>query len=102
MLFLTIWSRINIGCKKAKDVLFNLVFGSIRGILFYMIISKYYAEAERGIVEKVQGLNTFLKGSIKKATSRTAGRRHRGDQWMAYSATAEMPPTRPLINYFSY
>ena len=34
MLFITIWSRITIGCKKMKDVLFNLVFGAVRGMLF--------------------------------------------------------------------
>ena len=71
MLFLTIWSRINIGCKNSKDVLFNLVFGSIRGILFYMIISKYYAEAERGILEKETcdlGFDNYRCDEIKNGT----------------------------------
>ena len=52
MLFLTIWSRVTIGCKKMKDVLFNLVFGAVRGIIFYCLVSKYYLHAERGYLEK--------------------------------------------------
>lgn len=71
MLFITIWSRINIGCKKAKDVLFNLVFGAIRGILFFMIINKYYAEAERGITERETcdlGFDNYRCDEIKNGT----------------------------------
>ena len=52
MLLLTIWSRITIGCKKVKDVLFNIVFGFIRGVIFYYFIQEYYAQAEKGQVEK--------------------------------------------------
>jgi hypothetical protein len=71
MLFLTVWSRLNIGCKKMKDILFNLIFGFIRGILFYMIISKYYAEAEKGITEKETcelGFNNYRCDEIKNGT----------------------------------
>ena len=52
MLLLTIWSRVTIGCKKINDVFFNIVFGFVRGVIFYYIISSYYKEAEKGILEK--------------------------------------------------
>ena len=71
MLFITVWSRISIGCKKMKDVLFNLIFGAIRGILFYMIISKYYLEAHRGVVEKETcdlGFDNYRCDEIKNGT----------------------------------
>lgn len=71
MLFVTVWSRISIGCKKMKDVLFNLIFGAIRGILFYMIISKYYLEAQRGVLEKETcdiGINNYRCDEIKNGT----------------------------------
>lgn len=71
MIFLTVWSRLNIGCKTMKEIMFNLVFGSIRGILFYMIISKYYAEAEKGIKEKETcdlGFDNYRCDEIKNGT----------------------------------
>jgi len=71
MLFVTVWSRISIGCKKMKDVLFNLIFGAIRGILFYMIISKYYLEAHRGVIEKETcdlGFDNYRCDEIKNGT----------------------------------
>lgn len=71
MLFITIWSRITIGCKKMKDVLFNLVFGSVRGILFYYFVSKYYLHAERGLLEKETcdlGYNNYRCDEIKDGT----------------------------------
>ena len=52
MLLLTIWSRVTIGCKKINDVFFNIVFGFVRGVIFYYIISSYYKEADKGIMEK--------------------------------------------------
>jgi len=71
MLFLTIWSRVTVGCKKMKDVLFNLVFGAVRGILFYYFVSKYYLHAERGIFEKETcdlGYNNYRCDEIKEGT----------------------------------
>ena len=71
MLFLTVWSRISIECKKLKDVLFNLIFGAIRGILFYIIISKYYLEAHKGVLEKETcdlGLDNYRCDEIKNGT----------------------------------
>ena len=71
MLFLTVWSRISIECKKLKDVLFNLIFGAIRGIIFYTIISKYYLEANKGILEKETcelGFDNYRCDEIKNGT----------------------------------
>lgn len=71
MLFITIWSRITIGCKGMKDVLFNLVFGAIRGMLFYYFVSKYYLHAERGLLEKETcdlGYDNYRCDEIKDGT----------------------------------
>jgi len=46
MLLLTSWSRVSIGCKKIKDVFFNVVVGSIFGMLFYYFVRKHYMKAE--------------------------------------------------------
>jgi hypothetical protein len=71
MTFLTIWSRVSIGCKKLKDVIFNLIFGTIRGIVFYMIINKAYAEADKGILEKEtceKGFDNYRCDEIRNGT----------------------------------
>lgn len=52
LLLLTIWSRITIGCKVFKDVVFNIIFGTIRGILFFYFVFPYYHRAEKGQIEK--------------------------------------------------
>ena len=51
MLLLTIWSRITIGCKDVKGVIFNIIFGMIRGVIFYYIVT-YYQDAEKGTIGK--------------------------------------------------
>ena len=71
MLLVTIWSRITIGCKNIKDIFFNIVFGFIRGVIFYYIIYKYYAEAEKGILEKETcdlGFENYRCDEIKDGT----------------------------------
>ena len=45
MLFLTVWSRMNVGCETSKSVMYNIIFGIIWGVLFYFIIKDYYLEA---------------------------------------------------------
>ena len=52
MLFLTIWSRISIKCEKSKDIIFNLIFGIIWGVLFYYFVKDYYLNADSGKIEK--------------------------------------------------
>ena len=71
MLLLTIWSRVTIGCKKIKDVAFNIIFGFVRGVIFYYIIYEYYKEAEKGIHEKETcelGLDNYRCDEIKDGT----------------------------------
>lgn len=52
LLVITIWSRINIGCEDLKMSMFNVIFGAIRGIIFYFFFSKYYKSAEKDALEK--------------------------------------------------
>ena len=71
MIFLTVWSRISIGCKNLIDVLFNLIFGGIAGTLFYILISTYYLEAEKGFNEKEKcdlGFDNYRCDEIKNGT----------------------------------
>jgi hypothetical protein len=71
LLFVTIWSRITIGCKKPKDIMFAIIFGAIYGTLFYYIVHSYYVEAEKGIVEKKScelGYNNYRCDEIKNGT----------------------------------
>lgn len=42
MLFLTIWSRMTIGCETSKSIIYNMIFGIIWGMLFYFFIKEYY------------------------------------------------------------
>ena len=71
MLLLTIWSRITIGCKKINDVFFNIVCGFIRGVILDYIISTYYQDAEKGILEKNTcdlGFENYRCDEIKDGT----------------------------------
>jgi len=45
LLVITIWSRISIGCKTFNEVMFNIIFGAITGIIYYYFIAKYYRDA---------------------------------------------------------
>ena len=50
---------------------YSAIFGAIRGILFYMIISKYYLEAHRGVIEKETcelGFDNYRCDEIKNGT----------------------------------
>ena len=71
MLLVTIWSRITIGCKNFKEVVFNLVFGAIRAVIYYYIVASYYQSAEKGILEKKTcdlGFNNYRCDEIKDGT----------------------------------
>ena len=53
MFFLTIWSRMNVGCETSKSVIYNMIFGIIWGVLFYFIIKDYYINAsDSGVTNK--------------------------------------------------
>ena len=71
MLFLTIWSRVTIGCKGLKDVGFYLTMGLVFGIIFYYFVKKYYQEAEKGKLENETcelGYNNYRCDEIKDGT----------------------------------
>ena len=71
LLILTIWSRIDIGCKEFKDVVLNVVFGALRGIIYYYFVSSYYRDAEKDDLEKNTcdfGYNDYQCNEIKEGT----------------------------------
>lgn len=45
LLIITIWSRISIGCKTFKEAIFNVIFGSLRGMIYFYFVSTYYNDA---------------------------------------------------------
>ena len=71
-LFLTVWSMMNTNCeRKFGKIITNIVFGAIRGSVYYFIIKKYYLEAEKGKLEKETcdlGYNNYRCDEIKNGT----------------------------------
>lgn len=53
MTLLVAWSRISIGCKSLQDVLFNIVVGTMLGMLYYYFTRKSYMKAE----EEAKGID---------------------------------------------
>ena len=52
MIIVTIWSRMSIGCTPdIKNVIYNVVFGLLRGGIFYYFKNQY-RNSEKGILEK--------------------------------------------------
>ena len=45
LLIITIWSRISVGCKTFKEAVFNIIFGALRGIIFFYFVATYYQDA---------------------------------------------------------
>jgi len=46
MMIITIWSRINIGCETSyQRLIFDILFGMVRGSLFYYFFSSQYKNA---------------------------------------------------------
>ena len=45
LLIITIWSRISIGCKTFKEAIFNVIFGALRGMIYFYFVSTYYNDA---------------------------------------------------------
>lgn len=72
MIFLTVWSRMALKCKnKFSDVIVNIIFGFIRGFVYYYFIKTYYLQAERGVKEKEAcdlGLKNYRCDEIKNGT----------------------------------
>lgn len=52
MLFLTIYSRVAIGCKTLNKAVLSTIFGFVHGIIYYQIVSKWYNKAENETKEK--------------------------------------------------
>ena len=68
LVFVTIWSRITIGCKEFKELSYNILFGIIFGVIYYYLVQKYYANADKGILEKETcelGYNNYRCDEIK-------------------------------------
>jgi hypothetical protein len=83
MMIITIWSRINIGCENSyQRIIFDLLFGMVRGSLFYHFFSSQYINAQSNdtafekaacdsndseyTCEKIQNGNVIIKDSTKK------------------------------------
>ena len=60
LLGLTIWSRISIGCSDILDAGYNLVFGCIRGVIYYLIIKDYYE------VEDTEPEKHWIEEAVRK------------------------------------
>lgn len=69
MLGLTGWSRIIIGCKENfKKVGYEILFGLLRGSLYYYFISSKWQAAEKGKLEREAcefGYNNYKCSTIK-------------------------------------
>jgi hypothetical protein len=50
MLFLLVllvgWSRVSLGCKELKDVIFNIIVGGVLGMLYYFLVKDSYVKAK--------------------------------------------------------
>ena len=46
------WSRMSVQCEEFNDVLFNVMRGSIIGMLFFYFFKDYYKNAEEGVLER--------------------------------------------------
>ena len=40
------WSRVALGCKEVKDVIFNIIVGGILGMLYYYLVKDSYVKAK--------------------------------------------------------
>jgi hypothetical protein len=68
LIFVTIWSRISVGCKNIKQAIFNVMFGAIRGIVYFLLIRNQYKKAEKGVLEKETcdlGYNNYKCSTIE-------------------------------------
>lgn len=52
LLFITIYSRIAIGCKTLNRAILCVIFGFVHGIIYYHLVSKWYNKAENENKEK--------------------------------------------------
>jgi len=46
IILLTIWSRMTKNCETPKQVVQNMILGTVLGMLFYYFVKEYYLDAE--------------------------------------------------------
>ena len=46
IILMTIWSRMSKNCETPRQVIQNIILGTVLGILFYYFVKEYYLEAE--------------------------------------------------------
>jgi|NorSeaMetagenome_1021524.scaffolds.fasta_scaffold35987_2 hypothetical protein len=82
MVIMTVWSRMSIGCESSyQKIVFNLLFGMIRGSLFYYFFSSYYQNLDENkdniekecskefsdyTCESIKNGNVIVKKPLKK------------------------------------
>jgi hypothetical protein len=53
MMIITVWSRINIGCETSyQRIIFDILFGMVRGSIFYYLFSSQYKDTSTTNLEK--------------------------------------------------
>ena len=63
MMILTIWSRINIGCEtNYQRMIFDILFGVVRGSLFYYLVQSYYKNPSDNTNLEKQVCDTNVSG----------------------------------------
>ena len=71
LVILTIYSRIETGCKTLNEALLNVIFGLIWGSIYYNLISENYNKAENEFMEKQTcelGYGNYKCSTIKDGT----------------------------------
>lgn len=71
LLLLTMWSRISIGCKTLNDAIFNIIVGSLLGMLYYYFVSDKFSQAKKGMTANQacdMGYNNYKCSEIKDGT----------------------------------
>ena len=57
VLFLVIWSRINVGCHSVLESLFSAIIGMAIGFGYYSVISEYYNDKSINFFKKNQDID---------------------------------------------
>lgn len=59
LLVLTAWSRLTIGCKTVKDLMFNIIMGGLLGMLYYYMVKGKYQKAKEAVTKSAPCENGF-------------------------------------------
>ena len=62
MMLITIYSRINVGCKTLLDAIYCTLIGLLFGVVYYNLIQKYYKAdyLKDEIIESNSEINSFF------------------------------------------